>query len=402
MRIWIVNPFDNLPLEGYRPQRFWLMAKAFARAGHEVTLWTSDFSHATKKARDLGCTDPEGEGFAIRLVHSWSYRGNVSVRRFVSHWLLACRTKKAMSEEIAKGRGADCVIVSSPTLGLVRAVRKLGLRYVVDVMDAWPETFERVVPRWLLFPLRAIARKNYLGAEKISVVARRYEDLVRSYGYEGSVREFYHGIEVHAANRKCLEIPRCRTGRLRLVYAGNMSKSYDLMTLLDAVAETEGVELTIAGRGPDEKKIAARIGELNVLDRIRSVGYLRSEELEALLSGADVGVVPMFPASCVGVPYKLADYAAAGLRVIESLGGEARDLVERHDAGCHYVSGNVESLKAAIRHELEWAALNGGSVKTGEKNPGEFVPANLTLIDEFNADRIYPEYVKWAGEVRSS
>ena len=38
MRVWIVNPFDNLPLEGTRPQRYWLMARAFARAGDRKSV----------------------------------------------------------------------------------------------------------------------------------------------------------------------------------------------------------------------------------------------------------------------------------------------------------------------------------------------------------------------------
>ena len=37
MTVWIENPFDNLPAEGFRPQRYWLMAEAFAKAGHDVT-----------------------------------------------------------------------------------------------------------------------------------------------------------------------------------------------------------------------------------------------------------------------------------------------------------------------------------------------------------------------------
>ena len=28
MRVWLENPFDNLPLEGFRPQRYWLLAEA--------------------------------------------------------------------------------------------------------------------------------------------------------------------------------------------------------------------------------------------------------------------------------------------------------------------------------------------------------------------------------------
>ena len=43
MRVWIVNPVDNLPLEGYRPQRYWLGVDG---ARHDVVLWTGDFSPA--------------------------------------------------------------------------------------------------------------------------------------------------------------------------------------------------------------------------------------------------------------------------------------------------------------------------------------------------------------------
>ena len=54
MTVWIQNPFDNLPSEGYRKQRYWMMCEAFVRAGHQVVFWTSDFSHAKKVQRDQG------------------------------------------------------------------------------------------------------------------------------------------------------------------------------------------------------------------------------------------------------------------------------------------------------------------------------------------------------------
>ena len=67
MTVWIINPFDNLPMEGFRPQRYWLMARAFAKAGHKVTYWTSDFSHAFKRRRDLRLDNREPE-IEVRLV----------------------------------------------------------------------------------------------------------------------------------------------------------------------------------------------------------------------------------------------------------------------------------------------------------------------------------------------
>ena len=84
MVVWIQNPFDNLPSEGYRKQRYWLMCEAFARAGHRVVFWTSDFSHAKKKSRSL-----EGlgslEGLDVRLIPTLPYSKNVSFTRVRSH-----------------------------------------------------------------------------------------------------------------------------------------------------------------------------------------------------------------------------------------------------------------------------------------------------------------------------
>ena len=202
MRVWIVNPFDNLPTEGFRPQRFWLMAEAFAAAGHEVTLVTSDWSHSKKAPRGpRGARtlphDPEGRActplFTVHYLPTPPYYKNISLRRFFSHWVLAHRFAKTL--KLANSQTPELIIVSSPTLSLVRAVRKSGIRYIVDVMDDWPGTFERILPKWMLYPLRVIAKKNYLGAAAISVVAKRYEEVVRSYGYTGEVKEFYHGIK---------------------------------------------------------------------------------------------------------------------------------------------------------------------------------------------------------------
>ena len=97
MTVWIVNPFDNLPVEGYRKQRYWLMADAFTAAGHDVTYWTGDFSHANKKPRvtDDPSRWPDGipavsnGTMDLMLVPTVPYAKNVCWRRFASHVALA-------------------------------------------------------------------------------------------------------------------------------------------------------------------------------------------------------------------------------------------------------------------------------------------------------------------------
>ena len=52
MTVWIENPFDNLPLEGYRPQRYWLMARGFASSS-ALAVRLNCWSNASMPVRTL-------------------------------------------------------------------------------------------------------------------------------------------------------------------------------------------------------------------------------------------------------------------------------------------------------------------------------------------------------------
>ena len=382
MNVWIVNPFDNLPLEGYRPMRFWLMSEAFRKAGHDVVYWTSDFSHANKKKRVLD-SDVEAP-FDIEILETEPYFKNVSLRRLKSHRKLAKTFLKVARQAIKDGRykAPDLIIASSPPLGLVDASHKIasesGAKVIVDIMDAWPETFERVVPRFLLWPLRRKARRNYLRAAAITTVADNYVELARSYGFSKDIRRFYHGI-----TKGDSPPPLTGTVPLRIVYAGNMGRSYDLVTAVEAVGELGALAtLDIAGKGEQEdalKELVQRKG----IKGVKFHGYLSESELGELLKKSDVGLVPMDPSSCVGIPYKLADYAKSSLAIVSSLGGESARLLNEYGAGVSYSFGESASLVQAVKSLFPRLA--------------EMRKAASRMLDEqFDASKIYGSYVDFA------
>ena len=386
MNVWIANPFDNLPPEGARPQRYWLMARAFARAGHRVTLWSSDFSHARKAPRALAPGARwEGDGFRLVLVPTPPYPRNVCLRRIRSHRAFA-RNLRTLAE--LEPQRPDLVVASLPPLASASALadfcRARGIAFVVDVMDAWPENFERVVPRWLLAPLRAKARRIYRSAQGVSAVAARYIELAQSYGVQAPTRLAYHGIELPAdAPKQVRPVLTKNEGVFRLAYAGTMGASYDLETAIDAVREMPDVELDLAGSGPKEAALRARA---EGCARIRFHGYLGEGELRALLAQADAGLVPMFDDSCVGVPYKLADYAAEGLPVVNTLHGETERLLAEHGAGVTCAAGDVRALCAAV---ADLRARGAAALRAGA----------LSLARRFDAETVYSGYVAWAQEI---
>ncbi len=249
-------------------------------------------------------------------------------------------------------------------------------RFIVDIQDAWPETFERIVPRWTLAPLRRFAGKIYRGADAIVGVAARYVDLARSYGAMSPMHVFRLGID-----RQINQEPGTRNQEpgTRLVYAGNMGASYDLATVIKAVKGMDGVTLDLAGTGPDEARLRQLAADCA---RIRFHGYLGEAELRAVLSASDAAVIPMFDAACVGVPGKLADYTAAGLPVLNTLHGETERLLVDYGAGFTYATGDVVAFRTALEmlQTADVAALREGSLK---------------LSAEFDADTVYGGYVRW-------
>lgn len=377
MTVWIENPFDNLPAEGFRPQRYWLMAEAFAKAGHDVTLWTSDFSHAKKAPRILSKVEAP---FRLKLVKTPPYSGNVSFRRIASHrayaanWLADARAE-------AKGSGKpDVIIISMPPLSTADAAlamkKEFGAKIVVDVMDAWPETFERIFPapfKFLsalaLLPLRRAAKRAYRGADLVTGVCDAYEKIALSYGARSYAR-FYHGVS-RPAEREARTAGR--VSRLSFVYAGNFGRGYDLSAAIKAVLENEEATLDIAGAGEREAEWRALAAHS---PRIRFHGYLSGDELDKLLNSASIGVIPLSDDTFVGLPYKLGDYAAHNLRMVTSLHGECAAILERHNAGAVYDAKDPASFIAAAKKALD------------------ATPGFDQLLDELDARRIYDDYVK--------
>ena len=403
MRVWIENPFDNHPAEGFRPQRYWLMAQAFVRAGHEVVLWTANFNHTTKRKRTFvtrpvlekdasGKPLPEfvSDGVRTILLYEPPYDRNVGLGRVLSH-----RAYAKQWESYARQRGdalghPDVIIVSAPPLSTgdvaVRLARHWGAKLVVDIMDDWPGTFYRLLPRglrWLgrilLSPAHNAARRLYAAADLVTGVADRYAGLVAPKPFS----RFYHGIEVGPRPSPVRTASR-RTDASRslaLVYAGNLGRTYDLETVVKVVEMLPNVTLDVAGKGEG-------LAALNAVacERIRVHGYLGAEALKSLLSECDAGIVPMAAESCVRVPYKFGDYSAAGLAIMSSLGGESGEMLSRHGAGVSYAAGDAASFAAAIAELLP--------------RVDEMKAASRRMAEEaFDARRIYDEYVRRVSEL---
>jgi glycosyltransferase involved in cell wall biosynthesis len=404
MRIWLNSPFDPLPGEGGRPLRYWLLARSLAAAGHDVVWWSSDFHHVRKTRRELPsvfrAVEPLGTGFQVRLVPTESYASNVGLSRWRSHAAYARAFELHAREAVAAGSLAqpDVILVTLPPLGLFDAAARLRARWgcpaVLDVQDAWPENFHQLLPGFvkpvgpaLLWPLHRIAGRAYRDADAVSVVSHCYTELVRKAGRSTEPAVFRLGISLPPPPPGS----RGQGESLRLAYIGSLGVSYDIATMLRSVearvAAGDRLSLDIAGDGALRSEVKA--AEAKTKGAVRFHGYLNDDSLRRLLEQCDVGIVPMFSKSWVALPNKLADYAAAGLAIINGLSGEAASLLASHGCGIQYEPGDVASLSGVLSHY----AINPKLVAQHARS------SRLMAEQVFDADKIYPAMAEWLAAI---
>ncbi|MBP5509382.1 MAG: sugar transferase [Kiritimatiellae bacterium] len=377
MNVWLCNPFDNLPEEGGRRQRYALLGRELVAHGHAVVWWTSDFRHATKTHRPFPSTFENADGVNVRLVATPPYKTNISFARIRSHAAFARNWFRDACTAVDADRlpRPDKIVVSLPPLGTAERAFKMRERWhcpvLVDVQDAWPETFYQLFPPLFRFlhslrPLERRTERALRDADGVSAVSGSHLEWAERNGAANVRHLAYLGIEPGTPPA------RKPTQRPRLVYIGNMGRSYDLSTVIEAAKET-GWSLDLAGTGPTE---AALRKQAEGAPNITFHGFLPEKEVREQLAHATVGIVPMFDASCVAVPNKAADYAAAGLPIVTSLDGELRRLLETYKAGAAYPAGDV----AAFRRAVEALPADSGE------------HARTLALEQFDAGKIYPAF----------
>ena len=206
-----------------------------------------------------------------------------------------------------------------------------GARLILDLHDLMPEFFASKMDRDMNnFLVRLVILQERLSCrftDHVITVTDVWRDRLISRG----VREDKVSVVMNVADDRIFQPhpgqkhERRSNDDFRLIYHGTFKQHYGMDVLIRAIKlaldEMPGIHLTMQGVGEFYDEMARLVGELELNQNVRINAFvLPTEELPALITAADVGVIPNHNDVFTGdlLPTKMMEYVALEVPVIAS------------------------------------------------------------------------------------
>jgi glycosyltransferase involved in cell wall biosynthesis len=159
-----------------------------------------------------------------------------------------------------------------------------------------------------------------------------------------------------------------------LVFAGRLSVQKAVDVALQALTRVEGVQLLLAGDGPDSAKLRALSGELGLDGRARFLGPQPRGTVFELLRAADAVVLS---SKWENFPHVLVEALAVGTPVVCTDTGGVAEIVRDGENGLLVPTGDADALAGAIRRYFADAELQERLRGAARASVERFTPARI-------------------------
>jgi glycosyltransferase involved in cell wall biosynthesis len=352
------------PETGAASNRVSDLAERLASFGHEVTVVAPMPSYPEGTIFDgyRGRFLMEERRQNVRVVRTWNYatKSERIVQRLLSYFSFVFTSVLGARLKIDR---QDVVFVASPPLflGIAGMVLKRFWRtkMVFNVSDLWPKS---------AIELGVVKNSRLLRiASTLESMIYKHSDLITGQT-QGIVADIHHrtrtpvllwtnGIDPSAmlplGNReKTRQQFGLDTSHFVVGYAGLHGLAQGLVSVLAAAEDLRGergIKFVLFGDGPKKKqlmKIAAR----RHLDNVKFFPNQPKARMPEIMSVIDVSLVPLRRLELFkgALPSKMFEAMGAGVPVIVSVEGEAKDLVERARGGISVAPEDPRALADAI------------------------------------------------------
>lgn len=336
--------------------RFIYLAEMLQASGKfEVELITSDFTHDTKRPRDLGCLP--NHQFKLTLCHEPGYTSNKSLRRLYSHRRWGKNVVKYI-KSISRPDLIYCAVPSLTAPHLLSAYcKREGIKFVVDIQDLWPEAtfmlFRNKLVHKLSIPMAKYIDGAYRKADAIVAVSESYAKRATNVNHKPiPSMSVYIGND---GNRFFAAKPDIKHDKhiIKIGYIGTLGYSYDIPCVINALALINkshphlSLKFLVMGDGPLRSRFEEQSMSLGVDSEF--TGMLQYEDMVRRLCACDILVNPIIKGSAASIINKVGDYAFAGLPVVNTQESEEyRRLIETYECGINCQPGDATELANAI------------------------------------------------------
>lgn len=303
---------------------------------------TTDYNHANKMYYEAGEANHQDQ----ILLHVPSYKKNISFKRIWSHLIFAYKLRSYLNTLEEKPKAIYCTMpTSSSAYVCANYCKKNGVKFVIDVIDLWPDSLLPLVKgkallKKLLYPWTYITRYAYQYADVIMGESVKYANEAKRFNNKAVVYPIYLGVDVNyigkIKDQNCIVLSK-PDNEIWIGYAGSLGMSYDFEVLLDAIKSIHGrykYKLWFIGDGVRRDEISLYINENKLNAEI--TGFLPYEQLLGYLSYCDIAVNIFRKNTKVVYSYKFNDYVAMDCFVLNSLKGETADLVDEYQIGRNF------------------------------------------------------------------
>ncbi|MDW0110673.1 glycosyltransferase family 4 protein [Sporosarcina aquimarina] len=357
--ILIIAHFTQAPNEKGNG-RFHYLAEKLSDANTKVELVTTDFSHRTKKSRQLTKEELIAIPYTFTMISEPPYEKNVSLNRFYSHYIFGRNLKNYLQHR----KRPDVIYCSVPSLDAAKVAAEYAranhVKFIIDVQDLWPEAFEMIFDKGLLskaiyYPMKKKADFIYAAADAIIGVSDTYSSRALRVNEKCDTAHIvFLGTDLEhfdklAQEFKVLSKP---DEELWVAYIGTLGHSYDIKVVIDALKLLKdrgisGIRFIVMGDGPLKETFETYAEEKGVETDFR--GRLDYGQMVGILNECDIAVNPITRGAAQSIINKHSDYAAAGLPVLntqESM--EYRYLVEKYDMGFNCNNNDPQDLAVKL------------------------------------------------------
>ncbi len=361
MKIWLISQYSNHISVGKTTSRQFELAKAWVNSGHQVSLFTSNFSYFKRVPKFKGFYKNEiKEGIKIQWIKVNQYKKVMSIARVLSWFIFEYRMILASKKKYSK---PNCILVSSLSIfSIISGIyykKKYRSKLIFEVRDIWPLSVIDIggfSPSHPFIKLVAYIEKlAYKKADFLSATMPNAKEHMDSIAEEAKSKPFKcipHGFSLEKLKKTDSACPEFYLPRDKFIigYAGSMGNANAVKILLEAVSLLPDIErLHIALFGDGEKREVLE-EEFKDDPRIKFYGYINQLKLLPMLKQTDLLFDGVERAKLYDYGLsrnKWIDYMLAAKPMLVSFSGYQSTV---NEAGCGWFvpAGNVNLLKDKI------------------------------------------------------